>query len=98
MALELCFLVVNGALTLRKELTQHQQKVYGFIYDEVRLNSSVPTYSAISKKFENSSANSGAETIKQLIKKGWLQRREDNIRASYRLANVKITIEDFPSD
>ena len=86
-----------GVLMLPK-LTDHQKSVYEFIVATVISEHSTPTFAEISKSLGYKSPNTANDTVKTLIKKGWLVRRNRLKSASYKLANVEITIKDIESE
>ncbi len=77
---------------MRKPLTDKQREVYDYIRSK-RSEGSYPTYANISKHLGNSSANSANDYVKQLIKKGWLDRVEGT-RPAYKLNSVRFIIVD----
>ena len=78
---------------MRKPLTDNQLKVYRYIREQYEKGDSCPSYSLISRKFGNASANSANVVVNQLIKKGWLD-KVDGTKPAYKLKDVYIIVLD----
>jgi SOS-response transcriptional repressor LexA len=78
---------------MRKPLTENQLKVYRYIRKQYEKGDAFPSYALISRKFGNASPNSANVVVKQLIKKGWLDKVDDT-KPAYKLKDVYIIVLD----
>jgi repressor LexA len=68
-------------MTTYKELTQKQQEILSFIYDEIKHNQLPPSIREIAAKFGFASPRSVQDHLKALVKKGFIKISEKKSRA-----------------
>jgi len=88
---------MDFGVLMPRELNENQKKVIAFIKSHSEEEGSVPSFKDIAKAVGFKNASGADYNIGRLIDMGYLIYRAGK-KPAYKLANVKITIEDLPSD